>query len=97
MPVTEISTNAFRVTAACDVAIRRLSLGDIAAVSYEDDRRRGEPEDVQAASDEEAVARIAASRPLTEAGVVYEVWPEQEPGCILRVTLEPPRLRPPIA
>jgi hypothetical protein len=66
-------------------------------VAYEDDRRRGEPEDVRATSHEEAVARIAASRPLTEAGVVYEVWPEQEPGCILRVTLEPPRLRPPIA
>jgi hypothetical protein len=53
-------------------------------------------EDVQATSHEEAVAQIAALRPLTEAGAVYEVWLAQEPGCILRVTLEPPRPRPPI-
>lgn len=66
-------------------------------VAYDDDQRRGELEDVQATSHEEAVAQIAASRPLTEVGVVYEVWPEQEPDCILRVTLEPPRPRPPIA
>jgi hypothetical protein len=65
-------------------------------VAYDDDQRRGELEDVQAASHEEAVAQIAASRPLTEVGAVYEVWPAQEPGCILRVTLEPPRPRPPI-
>jgi hypothetical protein len=65
-------------------------------VSCEDDRR-GQLRHVQARSHEEAAALIAAAEMLTEAGVVYEVWPAQEPGCILTVTLRPPGLRRPIA
>jgi hypothetical protein len=66
-------------------------------VAYDDDQGRGELSQVEAASHEEAVALIAASRTLTEVGAVYEVWPAEEPGNILRVTLEPPGLRRPIA
>ncbi|HEX4751787.1 MAG TPA: hypothetical protein VH268_02725 [Solirubrobacterales bacterium] len=66
-------------------------------VAYDDDERRGELSHVLATSHEEAVALIAASQTLTERGAVYEVWPADEPGNILRVTLEPPGLRRPIA
>jgi hypothetical protein len=66
-------------------------------VAYDDDQRRGELSHVLATSHEEAVALIAASQTLSERGAVYEVWPAEEPGNILRVTLEPPGLRRPIA
>ena len=55
-----------------------------------DGGRRSEPRHVQAATHEEAVALIVVPESLTEAGVVYEVWPAGEPGAVLRVTLRPP-------
>lgn len=61
------------------------------------DSRRGELVQVEATSHEEAVTLIAASETLTEAGVVYEVWPAEEPNCILRVTLVPHKPRHDIA
>jgi len=45
--------------------------------------------EVEAESHEEAVAAVVATRALADGGVVYEVWPETEPGSILRITLEP--------
>jgi hypothetical protein len=58
-------------------------------VACEEDRR-GELRQVQATTHEEAVAQIVAPEALTEAGVVYEVWPVEEPGAVLKVTLRPP-------
>jgi hypothetical protein len=58
---------------------------------------RGEVRHVQAATHEEAVALIVVPDSLAEAGVVYEVWPEAEPGAVLRVTLRPPRIPRPTA
>lgn len=55
-----------------------------------DEDRRGELRHVQASTHEEAVSLIVVPEALTEAGVVYEVWPAQEPGAVLRVTLRPP-------
>ena len=52
-------------------------------------RRQRELREVRAKSHEEAVALVAASRVLTKEGAVYEAWPVQQPGCILRITLEP--------
>jgi hypothetical protein len=65
-------------------------------VACEEDQRRG-PRHVQAATHEEAVALTVVPEALTEAGVVYEVWPAQEPASVLKVTLRPPALRRPIA
>jgi hypothetical protein len=59
--------------------------------------RRGELRYVQAATHEEAVALIVVPEALTDAGVVYEVWPAREPGAVLRVTLRAPALRDPIS
>jgi hypothetical protein len=56
-------------------------------------RRQRDLRRVQAESHEEAVAVVAASRILTEEGAVYEAWPAEEPGCILRITLKPRRPR----
>jgi hypothetical protein len=63
----------------------------VVVAACEGSGRRGELQLVEATSHEAAVAVVAASQALTEAGVVYEVWPEAEPGSILRVTLKPPR------
>jgi hypothetical protein len=63
----------------------------VVVAACEDRGRCGELQLVEATSHEAAVALVAASQALTEAGVVYEVWPEAEPGSILRVTLKPPR------
>jgi hypothetical protein len=65
-------------------------------VAWEGDRR-GEPREVEATTHEEAVALIVVPEALTEAGVVYEVWPAQEPASVLRVTLRPPGIRHPIS
>jgi hypothetical protein len=54
-------------------------------------QRQRELQQVQAKSHEEAVAVVAASRTLTKDGAVYEAWPAQDPGSILRITLEPRR------
>jgi hypothetical protein len=48
---------------------------------------------VQAKSAEEAVAVVSASRTLTKEGAVYEAWPVKQPGCILRITLQPRRAK----
>lgn len=61
------------------------------------DSRRGELRQVEAESHEEAVMLVAASKMLTEGGVVYEAWPAGEPSCILRVTLVPHKPRHHIA
>jgi hypothetical protein len=65
-------------------------------VACEEDRR-GELRQVQATTHEEAVALVVRPETLSEAGVVYEVWPAGEPGAVLRVTLRPPVLRDPIS
>ena len=52
-------------------------------------RRQRDLREVPANSHEEAVALVAASRVLTTDGAVYEAWPAKQPGCILRITLEP--------
>jgi hypothetical protein len=59
-----------------------------------EDRRTG-PRHVQAATHEEAVALTVVPEALTEAGVVYEVWPEREPAALLKVTLRPTARRRP--
>jgi hypothetical protein len=65
-------------------------------VACEEDRR-GALRLVQAATHEEAVALTVVPEALTEAGVVYEVWPAEEPDAVLRVTLRPPGIRRPVA
>ena len=60
-------------------------------VTCEEDQR-GDLRHVQAATHEEAVALIVVPEALTDAGVVYEVWPTAEPGSVLRVTLRAPGL-----
>ena len=62
-----------------------------------EEERRGELRQVQATTHEEAVALVAVPEALTEAGVVYEVWPATAPACVLRVTLRPPGLERPNA
>lgn len=62
-----------------------------------DDNRRVELRHVQATTHEEAVSLSVVPETLTDAGVVYEVWPAQDPGCVLKVTLRPPGVRHPIA
>jgi hypothetical protein len=62
----------------------------IVVARAERDDRRGGARHVQAATHEEAVARTVVPEALTEAGVVYEVWPAQEPTSVLKVTLCPP-------
>jgi hypothetical protein len=69
---------------------------EFVVVACEEDRR-GELRQVQASTHEEAVALIVVPEALTEAGIVYEVWPAQEPGYVLRVTLRPPGIRHPIS
>jgi hypothetical protein len=49
--------------------------------------------EVEAESHEDAVARVVGNRTPAEGGVVYEVWPAAEPTSVLKVTLEPRRLR----
>jgi len=44
---------------------------------------------VEAGSHEEAIAAVAASRAPADVGVVYEAWPQSEPECVVRITLEP--------
>lgn len=66
------------------------AIGDFIVAPWEKNRKRSRDlRRVQAKSAEEAVAMVAASRTLTKEGVVYEVWPAEEPGCILRITLKP--------
>ena len=60
----------------------------IVAIWAKGRRCQRELRQIPAKSHEEAVAVIAATRELVEAGAVYEVWPATEPGSILRITLE---------
>lgn len=63
-------------------------------VAREEDRR-GVPRQVRATTHDEAVTMVVDPETLTDAGVVYEVWPAADPGAVLRVTLRPPVLRHP--
>jgi hypothetical protein len=59
--------------------------------------RRGELRQIQATTHEEAVELVVAPETLTDAGVVYEVWPAEEPGAVLKVTLRAAVLSDPIS
>jgi hypothetical protein len=41
---------------------------------------------VEADTAEQAIVRLAASRAPADQAGVYEAWPEDEPGCSLRLT-----------
>ena len=62
--------------------------------AWEDGRQlQKELQQVEASSHEEAIAAVAASRTPTDAGVVYEAWPQAEPDSVVRITLEPRQSR----
>ncbi|MBS1878420.1 MAG: hypothetical protein JST31_02795 [Actinobacteria bacterium] len=44
---------------------------------------------IKADTAENAIVRLAASRPEAEQAGVYEAWPVDEPGCNLRLTFAP--------